>query len=405
MLIRGSAYDQALVVAANFAFTVAMVRVAGVDVYGLYTLLWGVIQLLVAVQGSLVIAPFQSLGHELQARFGDDYLHAVFGHQQLFCALLIPCLAVGVLLFEPQDIMASLPLVVSAAGYVLVTQEYFRRLRLATGRVFSALLGDAFRYVLPVAWISSRPSVTLSEVFVVLGIACAPSLLLSYRSFAFFRGKGASLVTPVLRSHWPFARWLIPSIALQWINANLVFYAVGWFLSQTEVGLLRMAQALSILYLVSLEVLENVVPRQAAMRRRAGGLQEMERYIARVGMWAGIVLAGFLGVVLPWTELWLNLIFGDKAASVRVGFVWLFCLVPSLTLPAYCLNVLHRSLGATRAIFMADALASLASLAGILCIGGYGAVAAIATIYAAQLVRLLTLLFAYRRTTAPLRAL
>src|SRR5882672_6464197 len=346
MSIRGSFSDQALVVAGNFAFTIAMVRVAGVDTYGAYTLLWGVVQLLIAVQGSLFIAPFLSLGHELQSRYGESYLYAVFGQQQLFSLTVATCLFLGLFAFPFQYGLVSLPLAAGGAAYFLLTQEYFRRLQLVTGRIQGAVIGDAFRYIGPVVWpamFAPRTPVTLSDVFLFVSLTCVPSLALNLKYFTFFHGRGFDALKEVLKVHWPFVRWLTPSIAFQWINANLVFYAVGWFTGETEVGLLRMAQTLSILYLILLEVLENVVPRQAAIRMKAGGRAEMERYVIRIGAWAGLAFAVFLGTVLPWTEFWLNLIFGAKATSVPVEFVWMFCLVPILTVPAYCLNVLHRS--------------------------------------------------------------
>jgi len=403
MSIRGSFSDQTLVVAGNFAFTIAMVRVAGVDAYGVYTLLWGAMQLLIAVQGSLFIAPFQTLGHELQSRYGESYLYAVFGQQQLFSLTVATCLFLGLFAFPSRHGLVSLPLAAGGAVYFLLTQEYFRRLLLATGRIRGAIIGDAFRYIGPAAWLAMltpRTSVTLSDVFLFLGLACLPSLALNLRYFGFLSGKGGVAFTQVLRVHWPFVRWLTPSVAFQWVNANLVFYAVGWFSGETEVGLLRMAQTLSILYLILLEVLENVVPRQAALRMKAGGRAEMERYVIRIGTWAGLAFAGFLGTVLPWTEFWLNFIFGEKAASVPVEFVWLFCLVPVLTVPAYCLNVLHRSIRTPQAIFIADVLASLASAFGALYVMWSGALAAITVIFVAQTIRLLALLFTYKQFAA-----
>jgi len=402
MSIRGSFSDQALVVAGNFAFTIAMVRVAGVDAYGVYTLLWGVVQLLIAVQGSLFIAPFQSLGHELQSRYGESYLYAVFGQQQLFSLTVATCLFLGLFAFPSQYGPVSLPLAAGGAAYFLLTQEYFRRLQLATGRTQRAVIGDAFRYIGPVVWLAMlapRTSVTLSDIFLFLGLACVPSLALNLKYFGFFRGKGYAALAEVLRIHWPFVRWLTPSIAFQWINANLVFYAVGWFVGETEVGLLRMAQTLSILYLILLEVLENVVPRQAAIRMKAGGRAEMERYVIRIGAWAGLAFAGFLSIVLPWIEFWLNFIFGAKAASVPVEFVWLFCIVPALMVPTYCFNVLLRSMSLTSAIFAADLLASLVSTAGVLSIMWFGALAAVATILVAQALRLALLVATYRQST------
>ena len=400
MSIRGSLSDQALVVAGNFAFTVALVRVAGVDTYGVYTLLWGVVQLLIAFQGSLFIAPFQSLGHELESRYGESYLYAVFGQQQLFSLAVAACLFLGLSAFPSRYGLVSLPIAVAGAVYFLLTQEYFRRLQLATGRIRRAVIGDAFRYIGPVVWLAilaPRTSVTLSDVFLFLGLVCVPSLALNMKYFGSFLRKGHVASAEVLRIHWPFVRWLTPSILFQWINANLVFYAVGWFVGETEVGLLRMAQTLSILYLILLEVFENVVPRQAAMRMRAGGRAEMERYVIRIGIWAGIAFVGFLGTVLPWTEFWLHFIFGVKAAGVPVEFVWMFCLVPILTVPAYCLNVLHRSVGTTKTIFMADVFASLPSVFGVLNVMWSGAFAAIIILFIAQAIRLLVLFFAYKQ--------
>jgi len=117
-----------------------------------------------------------------------------------------------------------------------------------------------------------------------------------------------------------------------------------------------------------------------------------------------MAFAVFLGTVLPWTEFWLNFIFGAKATSVPVEFVWMFCLVPALMVPTYCLNVLHRSVKLTSAIFAADALASLVSAAGVLAIVWFGALAAVATMLAAQALRLMLLVTMYRHFANKLSA-
>lgn len=405
MSIRWALVDQAVVSAGTFAFGVALVRILGVDTYGAYSLIWGGVQLLIAIQGSLYVAPFLSLGGGLREKYGQLYSCAVFIQQQFFSVIAVVGLAsvVSMFVFGSSAGLVSLQLAVAGSAYFALTQEYIRRVQLATARAALAIMGDVFRYGVPVCLLVVvaayiRPG--LGDIFLIIALSCMFSIVLGLKPFGALRRVDRAVSKDVAAAHWPFVKWLMPSIVFQWINANIVFYAVGWFYGEGDVGILRVAQVLSLLFLISLEALENVVPVQAVIRMQSEGISGTERYIARTGICLGLAFVVFLGGVIPWTEFWLRLLYGEQAAGVGTDLVWMFCMVPALMVPTYCFNVLHRSLGITKAIFIADSLASLVSLVGALIVVWGGLYLAILTMLCAQAVRLIGLLLLYRRARA-----
>ena len=76
--------DQAMVSGVNFLVSVALVRILGIELFGIYSLLWLAILFIQSIQFAVIISPMMSIGPKYLDAEKDSYYSAVLTHQIIF---------------------------------------------------------------------------------------------------------------------------------------------------------------------------------------------------------------------------------------------------------------------------------------------------------------------------------
>ena len=344
---------QAAVSATSFLTNIFLARLCGLELFGAYSGWQLVLLLALAVQGALISQPMQVVHGQLSR--GE---RAAYRQVLLFLQLGFG-LAVGSAVVVGADVLGYATAALPAFLLLLLTataQDTARKLLLAEGRVRRAFLSDAVsgggQLLVLGYWALLRQTPTLPAVLWTVGLTTLPALLLS--------GAGLKLgglyrlpLRHYARLHGQQARWLLPTVLLQWTSSNALLAFAGWTGSAATLGILRLAQTVMGLFNVGLQAAENyALPRlsQSFGRRPA----EFRRQRARLTRAMLLLAAGPIVALFALAEPivgWLQAGGAEYAAVLR----WC-CGLYVVILLVYPLRLTVRLLHHARPYFVGYAL-------------------------------------------------
>lgn len=355
--------DQALVSGANFLTGVLLVRLLGVDQYGVFVLLWMVVQFGMSIQNAMVVSPMQSITPKLNPDESVAYLSSTLT-LQIGVIVLMAGMALLVS-FLPAHWLPDwwsngflAPLVTCMALFQL--QDYLRRSffvrQLARQAFYIDLIAYGGQLLLLVTLLYAAPSFDNALWLIALSFAISigiGSLLVERKPFA-----PVKVVLSTTARHWISSRWLLGSAILQWLSGNYFLITAGVLLGPAALGAIRAAQNLLGVTHIAFQGLENIVPGRASRVLNSQGNPGLQRYVYKV-LVALLVFTGITALFMAsFAELIFNAVYGHLDNNSRTAMFWY---VPIYMLVAACLPYRAglRSIEKTRAIFIAYVLGTV----------------------------------------------
>jgi O-antigen/teichoic acid export membrane protein len=356
--------DQAVVSLGNFLTTLVLIRSLAPDVFGTYTLLFGMLLFLGSLHAAVVVYPI-SIG----AAAGDAGTGASRG------AITGAALAMTGVLWLPLGLFlvgtAAVLGRVDLAGWAVVAllawlvQETLRRVLMADLRHRDALAGDAVSYLgqAAIAWLLARAGMlSLESALAAVAATSAAGALVQAFQVGVRRFPVAALASAA-RTFWRHGRWLL---LLQFV-ALITIYATPWtlklFHGSREVAQFQaVAVLLGVANPVTMSMVGLIVPAVAAASR-GGNTGAAKTAALRYGAVGATLLAPYyLALVLfPTTVLALfsrnNPEYVGLTTPLRL-FVAAYAMFYVAQMSAALLNGLGRS----RAAFVAHAAGAAATL-------------------------------------------
>ncbi len=371
-------FDQAVVSGGNFTLGILLARLLGLEVFGVYSLLWMGVLFALSLHQAYLTQPLLTLFAGKKTEEQPGYLRQLF-KIQFFISAVVALLAAGAFaLLNMAGIDAAwlryLPLT-GALTAVFLAQDFFRKIFFVKKQYRQPLLMDVVLYVplliglplLHAAGLLDLPAALL----VMLGAYC---LSTGISVAGFFQKKSMkdehqpsikNLWNPhflkTAKEHYHFSIWLLGTSLLQWFSGNFFLIAAAGVLGTVAVGALRMAQNMVGLCHVLFLAMENIVPAEAAQQYFKNGQTQMFAYLRRVSVLAGIpvvlMLAG-LTLAAPWLIGWL---YGSEYLPYSY-LVGAYALLYIFVFIGYPLRFAMRTLQFTSPIFAAYCLSSAVSL-------------------------------------------
>lgn len=315
-----SAVDQGVV--SGFGFLAAMLaaRLVGIGEFGRFALVLIIVAFAQGLHNALVTAPMMTLAGSRQRA------SAVYDGSVLTGAVILSVLMAGAVALILAALFTirgdAIPFGLVAAASALTTaqnvQFTLRRMLFARRRGGLALVMDlmrsgAFPLCIIVLWLLDVSIGAVTLLWCLAATALATTLPFAWPVLA-SRGARPRLGA-VARRHWRLARWLLPVIFVTFGQEQVVWILVGIMIGDEAVGGLRAAQYLVGLVLVLLAATENIVPTAAGRFFAEGGVDALRRYLLRVTVRLGALVATLLLVVAAPAEAWLRLVFGAPYAA------------------------------------------------------------------------------------------
>jgi O-antigen/teichoic acid export membrane protein len=391
--------DTALVSIGNFATSVLVGRILGPRQFGVFALLWTVVALALMIQWASITSPMQSSLAQSDADPRIGMFGSLWWHSAIV-GLLAGLGAVVIVLCAGEmrlSVATSAGITVSVVSIVL--QDFARRWLLATERPGWALASDGLRQagsLLVLALISGTMTVTLSFSMLVIGagaaVGCAPLI-------SDFRSVPLRSAAPIVwaKRHSEFARWLMPSVVLQSINAAAPLYLLGALLGVGSAGGYRAAVALASPIVILSEALETFLPLRARQATLNGGLAALRRILRSYAVLFFPLCIAYVGLISAFGSEIMEMTYG-RSYTIYAPLLLTLGLASLVQFLTYLLNVGLRAIKRSDAILTADIAATVVLIAGLLSTISHATVTKAAVcVVAHQGAKLLVLLVSTRR--------
>lgn len=353
--------DQGVVSLGNFATGVVLVQSLPSKVeFGVYFLVFGVLQFLNSLHQSLVTYPLSVRG----AVSEHDDLRRLAGSALLFTLLLALPLSVGVIIIVGIEGRPGLLPWALAAMFLWQFQETLRRAIMSHLRHREALPGDAASYLLQVGVLcvlAYHGRLTLELTFATIAGASLVALLLHA-----LRLRPAVAVhdgvPALLRDHWSLGRWVLMTNLITLFTVQAMPWTLAYFHGEEQVaefGVLAQIMGLSNPVIISIAGL--VVPAVAAAGT-TGGMSAARHVAFKYGLLGATLLLPYYALVMAVPGLAIRVFTNDAAYAGLTTPLRLFVVVYMLAFPAQVMQALLNGLGRTRSTFAAQCAFSAATL-------------------------------------------
>lgn len=362
--------DQALVSGVNFLTGLLLARVLGLESFGVYTLLWMVVQFVNSIQMALISAPMMSIGPKQADDLKLNYYQAVLGHQLIFSVTsvlisILVLLSVSHYFPEWQITKILLPLVLVI--FFNQNQDFLRRLFFSTNKPKKAFLSDIVSYGGQISLVISLyvlGSIDLIFVLWVVALSSAVAVVIGIFDVGAPNINGEDLNKVWIR-HWGYSKWSVLTALLQWGSGNLVFVFCGALLGASAVGALKAAQNIMAALHIIFQGMENFVPAKASEILHYMGVNPMRGYIYKVLAVGCLGLCVFSLAIFGMAEELMALLYGRDYSKYGYILQW-FSVVYVCMYIAMPLRFGLRALESTKSIFKAQLISVL-----FVCAGGW----------------------------------
>lgn len=320
--------SQVLTSGANFLTSVMVIRAAGLEEFGRFTLAFLVMMILRNFLVGCVLAPMSSIGPKLrpssQGAYRGFLLASGLGFAGLTSALaFLACYGLG--LWLQLEWLVELAPCLALANALANLADLLRRYQFDRSRPRAAFAMDLGRYGVQIAILSlfalglegGGLSATTALAALAIGSGFSALAGLSVCGRLRWRGRLAQLVWP---RHWQFIRWMTPGVAFDTLQSIIPQFATVAVLGEAALGLVRAVQQIANVLNIPFNALQQALPSIAARRLKRDGLATMRRFLSRTRLAAGLfsATAGALVVVFRHEILSIMGIGATPAATLIV---------------------------------------------------------------------------------------
>lgn len=363
--------DQAIVSGTQFVTTVVLVRGLGLELFGVFSLLWLSVVIGTGLQQALVGQPLMAIAPKLEGEERRRYLGSVTMLELLYtlgCVATIGGCYAGVISHWDASYLAGtlVPLVVAVAARQLhgfVRTGFFVR-----GQRIHALVNDVLAYPGQLALLGYVALTGNLSFRTALWSIALPSAVAALVGLAIQRSWNGNLEDGrvAARRHWLSGRWLAAMQGLQFFASNSFLVVAAALLGTASVGAIKAAQTVMGVLNLALLAMENVVPIHAARESVHNGMQAFRRYLTHIGV-KGLTVCGTISATIAVFPGWLlRPLYADEVSLELIFALRGFCLLYLCSFVIAVLQIGFRTIERTGPVFFAYAINTViaVSLAG-----------------------------------------
>lgn len=320
MLTGAAVADRALIGAATFLTYALLGRWAGPDQLGRLWIGLTLVFVAVALQESLITAPFTVFAREHTRDQRRRYLAGVLVHALLLSLAysgLLSLVAVGCAVVGWTTIAALLGVVVLVVPCVLL-REFARRVVYAEFRPsIAALLSGGVSLVqissLAMLYWSERLSAmtALGAVGVSSALGGAVWLLFNRSGLVFHRSE----VVDAFHRNWVLGKWTVATQVGEIARMQMLPWLLAVTMGEAQLGIYTACATLAGLASPLLVAMSNILIPKLAQQGVDGGPRAIDRLVRRASGWLTVFMSTFLLTICllsPWIVVW---VYGPKYAN------------------------------------------------------------------------------------------
>jgi O-antigen/teichoic acid export membrane protein len=356
--------DQIVNSAQNFAIGLAVARLAGIEAFGAFTLVFVISLLIALLHDDFLAAPMMTYAGGKKRRTPNYFSGITISSLVL---ALAGGLAVGLIvcaMMGYRDGALPIGLALTGAAATAANSHFvvMKRILFARDQARQAFMLSIVRITLlfsavPPLWFAGfdlSAEVWIGLIAVSATLAALPVTLRHLPT----RSLRPSLFLPLLSKHWSYARWLLLMVAVSMGQEQFVWLWVGALEGNAAVGGMRAGQYLLGLTHVIMIGMHNFIALEAARAFSRGGHDGLRGYLGQQTLILGLLVGGLLVCLALFAETWMRLVFGPDFVRYAATLRW-FCLIYAVVFVREVWAIYLRTLEETRAIFLAFAASSL----------------------------------------------
>jgi O-antigen/teichoic acid export membrane protein len=343
--------DRVLLGAATFLTGVLVGRSGTPQEFGAYTLGMTIVFFAIAVQESLLAAPYTVHSREFADEAQRRYLGSVFVHLIILSATLAAALlAAAAVCYSDvsctaSDVLLTLGLVIPA----VLVREFARRIDYADLHPRNALLlsggVSALQLIMTFALFAAG-RLHAASALAAVGVASsagAAAWLFTYLKRMEFDARD---VRPAFRKNVTLGGWIFATQLSEMARIQTLPWLLAAIVDTAAAGLYAACYAISSLASPLIMAVSNIVVPQIAYQFQDGGPAAVQRFVRRTTTWLTAALAGYALALAAMSGFIVQWVYGDRYSDTSHALVVMAAaqVLVALNLPASrALMVLKRA--------------------------------------------------------------
>lgn len=289
----------------NFITSAIIVRELGLVEFGRFSVAFMIIMIVRNLLNGAILVPMSVIGSKLRGSSAAVYRGFLALNGGVFAvgtSLLF--LALGWALSALPGMMwfGDLALGAALANFTSNLADYFRRYEFTQFRAARACWIDAVRFFVQLAVIAAlavvwRGSFTAGTALLAVAAGGAAGTMLGLVIHGAVRWQG-NFARAAWSRHARFIRWMLPSVALETLQANAPLFIGGAFLGEATLGSVRAVQQLANILSLPTNALQQVAPSMAGQRFKAAGAKAMGVLLFKLTLGGALILIGSSALVM-----------------------------------------------------------------------------------------------------------
>lgn len=381
-----SALDQAWLSLLNLAISLAFIRFASKEDYGIYLLLMTPLYLMMGLQNALILSPIATVLPSSQDKDKSKVYNTAVTAAVLFCTLGAMLGGVGLAIYSmiQGKFAPTLAIGFGIAAAGVCAREATRTLYYTRGQAQAALLADLIYgagLMLATGFLSYFRLLTPDYALIAMGLAALWPYLL--RLSRIFRLNWDS---QVLQQFWACGRWALVGVVVTWVNLSAYPLIVGLTLSTAAVADINVARLFLMPVGMCIAAWSNLYRPRISAWASEGRTNEIKQITIRsilTGLAALSVLAFCVAVLYPFAEQLL----GPSYRGLR-PLVMLWCVFFALNLTrSFLMATLMTKAQGYKTLQNISWIALITSLSGLWFLSEKGPLWVVAVLITVELVQ------------------
>lgn len=325
---RNIAYvDQALVSGLNFVTAIALTRTLGIEMFGIYTVLFVSILFISTIHHSVFAAPMMSNAPKMTDSVQRQNYYSTTHYTQIITCFIVTLsvylIGYTIAAATRNDYIFNYLLPFTLGVLVIPPQEWLRRYIFTEHHPSYALFLDIIKTVIQLGSIltlSYLNKLNIELALLSMAIASLTTYLIGLHQLKLpFKHTGA---IRTFLDNWQLGRHLLPTYLMDWVRTQGFLIIGGIFIGAQAVGAIRAAQnvvgPLNIIY----QATDNILPVEGAKRLANLGRNGMVNYFKTTGLRSFLALLG-LCIIIAISSQWLmGFLYGKSFERYNTLVIW-----------------------------------------------------------------------------------
>tara|TARA_B100000963_G_scaffold346846_1_gene352543 strand:- start:1094 stop:2350 length:1257 start_codon:yes stop_codon:yes gene_type:complete len=359
-------FDQAVVSGTSFFLSIFILRLLGLELFGIYSSFWLIILFINSMQLSAITNPMLTNVNHYSENEHNFYYSSIFIHQLIFNIAIFFLIKIIFFLGLYINLYENLPETLNHFIFALISIQFFQFFRkfLYSKKKFKKILVSDLIIFLTLfttlIYLEINSKLELKSIFISLSIAYTLGSLINLFSFVKKLKFSLSKFLIYTKDNFKIAKWMVLSSITQWFSGNLWVVNTGLILGLSQLGILRACQQIVQIINLLFQTFENIVPVEIT-KIYLQNVSNINKYIKNFLIKKIIIIIFVVLFLSIFSKFILEIFYGSNISKYNYILIFLSFNIFLVFLRIPYSSAL-RTLGSTKGIFLSSLTTSIFAL-------------------------------------------